>query len=134
MTDSFDKETRSRIMAAIHSKNTLPEVRTFRALRQKGIYFQRHYRGVSGSPDIAVPSSKKAVFIDGDFWHGFRYPLWKKRLNSSFWREKIEHNRRRDKLCHQRLRRKGWKVLRIWEHQLERDFNKTISRVATFLE
>lgn len=134
MADNFDKETRSRIMSAIRSKNTLPEVRTFRALRQRGVYFQRHYKGVSGTPDIAVPSLKKAVFIDGDFWHGFRYPLWKKRLNSRFWKDKIERNRQRDKIYHQRLRRLGWKIMRVWEHQLNKDFNKTICRIASFLE
>ena len=75
MADNLDRETRSRIMSAIRSKNTLPEVRVFRALRQKGLYFQRHYKGVPGSPDIAVPSSRKAVFIDGDFWHGNNWNL-----------------------------------------------------------
>lgn len=131
--DKFDRATRSRIMSAIRSTNTSPELKTFRELAKRKIYFQRHYKRALGSPDIAIPSKKKAVFIDGDFWHGFRYPLWKKRLTNKFWTNKIERNRRRDKLYHARLRRAGWEVLRVWEHQLAQDFRGTINILAVFL-
>ena len=131
--DNLDRKTRSRIMSSIRSKNTSPEVKVFTALRKKGIYFQRHYKRVNGTPDIALPSCKKAIFIDGDFWHGFRYPTWKKRLSSKFWINKIERNRERDKLCHKKLRKMGWKVLRIWEHQVNNHFEKTIDKIIQFL-
>ena len=132
--DKFDKTTRSRIMSAIRSKNTSPEIKTFRELNKRKIYFQRHYKRILGSPDIAIPSKRKAVFIDGDFWHGFRYPLWKKRLSSKFWTNKIERNRGRDKTYHQKLRRMGWQVMRVWEHQLDKDFEKATNRIIEFLE
>jgi len=132
--DKFDKATRSRIMSAIKSKNTSPELKVFRELKKQKVHFQRHYKKALGTPDIAVPSQKKAVFIDGDFWHGFRYPLWKKRLSNKFWTGKIERNRRRDRLYHAKLRRMGWKVIRIWEHQLSGDFKKTIDKIILFLE
>ena len=131
--DKFDKETRSRIMSAIRSKNTSPEKIIFRELRKRKIYFQKHYNKVLGSPDIALPAARRAVFIDGDFWHGFRYPSWKKRLKSKFWRDKIERNRARDKECHRKLRRMGWKVLRVWEHQINIDFKNTVDKVVNFL-
>ena len=131
--DKFDKKTRSRIMAAIKSKNTSPELSVFKELKKRGIYFQRHYRAALGTPDIAVSSCKKAVFIDGDFWHGFRYPIWKKRLSSKFWRNKLERNRERDKLYHSKLCRQGWEVMRVWEHQVEKDFYNTITRITLFL-
>lgn len=131
--DKFDKETRSRIMSAIRSKNTTPELRTFKELRKKGVYFQKHYKKVVGTPDIALPSKKRAVFIDGDFWHGFRYPLWKSRLNSEFWRNKIERNRKRDQVYHRKLRNMGWQVMRVWEHQLDKTFDKTIDKIVRFL-
>ena len=134
MADKFNKETRSKIMAAIRSTNTSPERAVFTELRKQNVYFQRHYRKVLGTPDIAVPSRKLAVFIDGDFWHGFRYPAWKGRLKNSFWRKKIERNRKRDRLYHGKLRKMGWKVLRVWEHQLKNDFTETIDKIIFFLD
>lgn len=134
MADKFDKETRSRIMAAIPSTNTSPERVVFREIRKQNIHFQRHYKKALGTPDLAVPSRKIAVFIDGDFWHGFRYPAWKGRLRNGFWRKKIERNRRRDKLYHGKLRKMGWKVLRVWEHQLKDDFKRTIDKISFFLD
>jgi len=132
--DKFDKKTRSQIMSAIRAKNTSPEKIIFKTLRINGIYFQRHYKKILGTPDIAIPSRKLAVFIDGDFWHGFRFPIWKKRLNSKFWIDKIERNRKRDKLYHRRLRSQGWKILRIWEHQIESCFDLTIKKLFRFLK
>jgi len=132
--DKVDKKTRSRIMSAIRSENTSPEKKVFRAIRKRGIYFQRHYKRALGSPDIAIPSKKKAIFIDGDFWHGFRFPLWKKRLNSNFWLNKIERNRRRDKIYHRKLRNMGWEIMRIWEHQLEKDPDQAIEKAIAFLK
>lgn len=134
MADKFNKETRSRIMAAIRSTNTSPERLVFKELRKRGIYFQRHYKKALGTPDIAIPSRKIAVFIDGDFWHGFRYPIWKKRLKNRFWEKKIERNRERDKLYHGKLRKMGWRVLRVWEHQLKSDFGKIVNGICFFLD
>lgn len=132
--DKFDRATRSRIMSAIKSKNTSPELRTFQELRKRKISFKRHYKKVLGSPDIAIPGQKKALFIDGDFWHGFRYPLWKGRLKTKFWHNKIERNRERDKMYHGKLRHMGWEVMRVWEHQLSKDFDRTINKIAAFLQ
>lgn len=134
MADKFSKAMRSKIMSAIRSANTSPELIVFKELKKMKIHFQRHYKKVIGSPDIACPSRKIAIFIEGDFWHGFRYPAWKRRLKASFWRKKIERNRKRDRLYHVKLRRMGWKVLRIWEHQLKNDFGGTIDKVIFFLD
>lgn len=131
--DIFTKSARSRIMSSIKSKNTLPERKIFEELKGRGIRFRKHYTLACGTPDIAVPKTRKAVFIDGDFWHGFRFPLWKKRL-SKHWRNKIERNRDRDRACHRVLRKEGWKILRIWEHQLNNDFDEIMDSIETFLK
>ena len=130
----IDKSTRSRIMSAIKSKNTSPELKIFQELRKRKIRFLRHYAKLLGSPDIAIPKQKKVLFIDGDFWHGFRYPLWERRLKNEFWHKKIERNRKRDKICHRRLRYMGWQVMRVWEHQINNDFEKTINKISLFLK
>lgn len=132
--DKFGPEVRSRIMAAIKQKNTKVELLVFRELRKRKIYFQTHYRGITGTPDVCLPQKKVAVFIDGDFWHGYRYNVWKKRLNSPYWRAKIERNIARDKRTFNKLRRNGWKVKRVWEHQLLKNFELTMETIVEFLK
>lgn len=131
--DKFSPEVRSRIMASIKQKNTSPEKLVFSALRKQGVYFQKHYRRVIGSPDIAIPKKKIAIFIDGDFWHGYRFPLWKHRLHSEYWVSKIQRNRARDIKTFYTLRRKGWKVLRVWEHEILKDHEKAVDKIIRFL-
>lgn len=89
-----------------------------RELRSKGLKFRRHIRTLPGSPDIVFPKEKVAVFVDGDFWHGWRLPAWEHKL-SKFWRDKLRANRARDQRNFRRLRADGWKVIRIWQHELK---------------
>ena len=70
MVDKVTKEKRSEMMSKIRSSNTKIELAVFKRLKKRGIYFQKHYKKAPGTPDIALPRKKKAVFIDGDFWHG----------------------------------------------------------------
>ncbi len=121
-------------MSRIRPKNTKPEMLVFRELRRRGIYFQKHYKRVAGSPDIALPRKKIAVFIDGDFWHGYRFDSYKDRLPKEYWLGKIEANIKRDKRDRMILKRAGWKVMRVWEHDLSRNkIKKTIDKVLYFL-
>lgn len=106
-------------MASIRSTNTKVERLVFSHLRAQKIYFRRHYRHAPGIPDVAVPHKKLAVFIDGDFWHGRNYNKRTANL-SEYWKAKIAGNLRRDKSNRAALRRAGWKVLRIWESDLNR--------------
>ncbi len=132
--DVFDKEKRSEIMSHIKSKNTKAEMLVFKELRRRGIYFQKHYKKAPGSPDIALPRKKIAVFIDGDFWHGYRFSRYRDRLPKEYWREKIENNIRRDKKNKRILRKCGWKVMRVWEHELKKSiFDKTVKQIIEFL-
>ena len=119
---------RSALMARIRSTNTTPERLLCRALRERGVWFSRHARDLPGRPDIVFRRIRLAVFVDGDFWHGWRFPLWKHKL-SSWWQQKIEKNRQRDQRNFRRLRRMGWTVIRIWEHQIEQDLDKCVRRI-----
>ena len=121
-------------MSKIGSKNTKAELVVFQALRKRKIYFQRHYNKVSGSPDIAIPSKKIAIFIDGDFWHGYKFSERKKGLPKKYWLKKIENNIKRDKVNRSKLRRLGWKVLRIWEHEIKKNPEKSINKIVKFLD
>jgi DNA mismatch endonuclease (patch repair protein) len=132
MADTFTKEERSRIMAKVRSKDTQPEVAFRRMLYRAGVRYRLHYP-VDGKPDIAVPSRKIAVFIDGCFWHGcpkcFRAPASNKR----YWNLKIERNVRRDKAVNRSLKSHGWRVIRAWEHEIKDNPEAVLKRVTASL-
>lgn len=132
--DKFSKAKRSEIMSKIRSRNTKAEIFIFRELRKRGIYFQKHYKRAIGNPDIALPRKKVAIFIDGDFWHGHQFSKLKKRLPKKYWLAKIERNIRRDKTNRAKLKKLGWKVLRVWEHEIKKDSEKVIGKTVRFLK
>jgi DNA mismatch endonuclease, patch repair protein len=134
MTDIFSKEKRSEIMSLIKPKGTKPELLAFKELRRRGIYFQKHYKGAPGSPDIALPRKKKAVLIDGDFWHGYRFNQKKSRLPKKYWRAKIQDNVNRDRKNRIKLRGMGWKVMRVWEHEILKNLANVIDKIELFLQ
>ncbi|MCX5726491.1 MAG: very short patch repair endonuclease [Candidatus Saganbacteria bacterium] len=129
-SDKISKAKRSRLMASIRSKNTLFEI-NFIALIRENITqrFQKHVKSIKGNPDFVFHSARLCVFLDSDFWHGWQYPRWKHLLKSGFWRNKIEANRKRDKKTTNHLKRNGWKVLRIWEHQINSNPLKQIKKI-----
>lgn len=131
--DKFTKEKRSEIMSKIRSQNTKVEKLVFRELRKRKVYFQKHYKKAVGNPDIALPSKKRAVFIDGDFWHGYQFSKLKRRLPKKYWLAKIEKNIKRDKANKAKLRKDGWKVLRIWEHEIKNNPSHALDRIKKFL-
>jgi DNA mismatch endonuclease, patch repair protein len=89
-----------------------------RLLRSSGISgWRRHYR-IAGKPDFAFPRSRLAVFVDGCFWHGCKRCYAAPKNNRRFWAAKLAYNFGRDRLVTRTLRRKGWTVIRLWEHEL----------------
>lgn len=121
MADMYSPEKRSSIMASIRSKNSKAERLVFSYLRSEKIYFQRHYKRALGSPDVALPRKKKAVFIDGDFWHGRQLDrLGQKHGIESFWYKKITANVQRDMKQRTELIAGGWQILIVWESDLLR--------------
>lgn len=127
--DIMSPETRSAVMSRIQGKNTKPELALARGLRAAGLYFTCHPKDLPGRPDIVFRRLQVAVFVDGDFWHGWRFPLWEHKLSPK-WREKITATRERDRRNFRRLRRDGWLVLRLWEHQIEQALKACVTRVV----
>lgn len=130
--DIMSKEKRSALMSRIKGKNTKPERLVMSGLEDRKINFETHAKDLPGRPDIVFRDKHIVVFIDGDFWHGWRFPLWKHKLSPK-WQNKIEATRVRDQRNIRKLRRAGWKVLRIWEHQVEKDTGKCIDRIANLV-
>ena len=115
-------------MQAVKGKGTSLERQMALLLQRKGRRPQKNVAHLPGKPDLAFARHKIAVFVDGDFWHGWRFNQWRDKLGD-YWKQKIERNRARDQRNFQRLRRMGWIVIRIWEHQLKRDPDRCIERV-----
>jgi DNA mismatch endonuclease (patch repair protein) len=126
--DIISPEKRSAVMARIKGKNTGPEQMMAAALAEVGLSWESHVRDLPGRPDFVFRQDKVAVFVDGDFWHGWRFSQWRDKLSEK-WEAKIDGNRRRDLRNCRRLRNMGWKVVRLWEHQVAADIQACVSRV-----
>ena len=131
MTDVFSRKKRSWIMSRIRSKNTSIDRKMRDMLSGMNVRFEM-YPDLFGSPDFQV-GKRVLVFCDGDFWHGYRYAE-KKRPAKKYWREKIEGNMRRDRKVSRRLRRDGWSVLRIWEHDIKKKPEKCMGKILSKLQ
>ncbi|MBU7438595.1 very short patch repair endonuclease [Paraburkholderia fungorum] len=119
--DKVTQSTRSRMMAAVRSRDTAPELRVRSMLHAAGLRFRLHDRSLPGTPDIVLKKHATVIMVNGCFWHGHRCPKGKlpaTRIN--FWSEKQQTNRRRDAEAIRRLRTSGWRVLVIWECQTRR--------------
>ena len=135
MADIFDLGTRSRLMARVKSRdNKATELRLIQIFRAHGITGWRRSFMLPGKPDFVFPRLKIAVFVDGCFWHGCpKHATWPK-TRAAFWRNMIQTNRARDRRVSRALRGRGWKVLRVWEHELtRRNQPRLIRRLSRWL-
>ncbi len=114
--DVHDKETRSRNMRAIKSRDTKPEVKLRKALHRNGLRYRICPKALIGRPDLYFPKYKAAVFVHGCFWHAHNcdfFQLPKSRI--SFWQNKLNLNVRRDIRVIKALQSQKIRVLVIWE-------------------
>jgi DNA mismatch endonuclease (patch repair protein) len=116
-------------MSRIKGKDTGLEMRVRSELHRRGLRFRKNVKDSPGKPDIVLSSARVVVFVDGDFWHGYRFPAWRYKV-SDFWKRKIEANRDRDQRNFRKLRAQGWTVIRIWQHEVERDLGRCLSKVT----
>jgi DNA mismatch endonuclease, patch repair protein len=121
MADVFTPQRRAEIMRRVRSTgNASTEQRLVRLLRAHGITGWRRAAPLVGSPDFVWRLKKLAVLVDGCFWHGCRFHGHTPRSRVAYWRSKLARNKSRDRLVTRALRQRGWRVLRIWEHELQR--------------
>jgi DNA mismatch endonuclease (patch repair protein) len=110
------------------------ELALIRVFRAQGITGWRRHQPVFGKPDFIFPKLRLAVFVDGCFWHGCPRHATKPKNNAVFWRRKLAANQARDRLVTRRLRGIGWRVLRLWEHDLARKrAARLVAKVRRFL-
>jgi DNA mismatch endonuclease (patch repair protein) len=129
MADIFNEAKRKQIMKSIKGKNSKAERTVFAHLNKQKIYYQKHYQSkYKINIDIALPRKKVAIFIDGDFWHGASLnKLIEQRGHEDYWTRKIQRNKERDVYQTRLLLENGWKVLRIWESDINRKKTRDLS-------
>ncbi len=130
MADVYTRAERSALMAKVRGRGNLTtEQALAKLLRAQGWSGWRRQQVVRGRtfagqpfqvrPDFVFPARRLAVFVDGCFWHGCPRHGTRPQGNAAFWRAKFRRNRARDRRDTRRLRRDGWRVLRLWEHELK---------------
>lgn len=127
-------ELRSRIMRAVKSGDTTPELVVRSLAHSMGYRFRLHRNDLPGKPDLVFPRLHKAIFVHGCFWHGHdcargaRVP----KANREYWTKKVARNRERDLKHLEDLAAAGWKSLVIWECDL-RQSNRLCAQIRRFL-
>lgn len=126
----------SKRMANVKLKNGPIETALAKALWHEGYRYRRNFRKLPGSPDIALTKQKVAVFVDGEFWHGYDWDNKKLQLKSNreYWIEKIEENMERDTRNDMLLREMGWTPLHFWEKEAKYDLNKCVCKILSTIE
>lgn len=137
MTDVFTPAERSRVMSAVRSRHTSPELAVRRLATSLGYRYRLHGKNVPGSPDLVFAGLRKVVFVHGCFWHRHRCPRGRSTpaANKKFWLAKFARNVARDAEVAKLLRREGWRSLTIWECGLTpKRLERTAARLKKFLE
>jgi DNA mismatch endonuclease (patch repair protein) len=125
--DRISPDQRSRNMALVGGKNTLPEMTVRRALFAQGFRYRLHRKDLPGRPDIVLPRFRVAVFVHGCFWHGHSCPRGRRpSSNADFWQAKIEGNIARDRQAVADIEAAGWTTRTLWQCRLEDDIAELV--------
>ncbi|MFA5830862.1 MAG: very short patch repair endonuclease [Candidatus Paceibacterota bacterium] len=122
MTDRITKEQRSKNMSAVRSRgNKTTEIELIKQFRRGKITGWRRNQKIFGiRPDFVFWKQRIAIFVHGCFWHGCKKDKTIPKTNRIFWEKKIENNKKRDRISSEILKKNGWKVMKIWEHDLKK--------------
>ncbi len=133
MSDVFSKEKRSDVMSKIRGRgNKDTELELIKIFKQYHITGWRRNRQLLGKPDFTFYTKRVVVFVDGCFWHCCPLHSTMPKNNREFWEKKLNGNKLRDEFVTNELTRKGWLVVRIWEHEL-RDHEAVAKKITTAL-
>lgn len=122
-------------MSHVKLKHGVAETLLAKALWHSGIRYRRNYKALPGSPDIAITKYRIAIFIDGEFWHGFDWQNRKARLqrNKEYWIEKIEENIARDRRNDIKLLDMGWTPIHFWEKEVKKDVDGCAADIISLI-
>ena len=132
----YTTRQRRYTMSRIKGKNSKPELILSKALWSKNIRFRLHDKSLPGRPDIVIKKYKLAIFVDGEFWHGFDWKTNRERIKSNrlFWIAKIVRNMQKDKRVNRALRDMGYTVFRFWSQDVLKKLPTVLNQIELFLE
>ncbi len=132
----YTTKGRSELMAKIKGVNTKPELKLRKALWGMGFRYRKNVKKLPGAPDLVFYKFKLAIFVDGEFWHGYNWEEKRGKIKSNrdFWIPKIERNMQRDRQNRSKLENEGWVVLRFWEREIYKDFDNCIIKICSYLQ
>jgi DNA mismatch endonuclease (patch repair protein) len=130
----YTTKQRSKTMAKIKGSNSKPELLLRKALWKENIRFRIHRKDLPGRPDLVIEKYQLAIFIDGDFWHGYEWQKRKPKTNQAFWFPKIERNIQRDLFVNDSLQVLGYVVMRFWEHEIKKNLSACVNQVKLYIE
>jgi len=134
MADVLTPDQRKYNMSRIKAKNTGPEAKIRKMLSAENIRGYRLHYNLPGKPDMVFIKKRIAIFIDGCFWHKCPVDFQEPETRKEFWMKKIQSNVDRDKKVNAQLKEDGWTVLRFWEHEVRRNSDDVVRRIAETLE
>ncbi|MYL32074.1 DNA mismatch endonuclease Vsr [Pontibacillus yanchengensis] len=134
MAESLTDEQRKKKMGAIKGKETSIERKVSKELWNRGYRFRKNVKNLYGTPDIAIKKYKIVIFLDSCFWHGCEAHGTFPNSNQSFWFNKLSRNKERDEEVNQYYLKKGWHILRIWEHEVNSSVEITVDKIVQFIE
>lgn len=126
---------RSKMMSRIRGKDTKPELKLRKALWTAGFRYRVNSKYLIGKPDVSIKKYKTAIFIDGEFWHGYDWESKKVKIKSNrdFWIPKIERNMQRDREVNAKLAEMGYTIFRFWAKELKDDFEGCLNKIINYL-
>lgn len=130
MADNMTPEQRRMTMSRIRGRDTKVELAIRKELHRRGHRFRVNAAWIAGKPDVVFTRIRLVIFIDGDFWHGWKFESWSDKL-APYWLEKIAGNKARDHRHATLLRSEGWTVMRFWEHDVEKNLAGCIERIES---
>ncbi|WP_304246068.1 very short patch repair endonuclease [Fibrobacter succinogenes] len=126
--------TRSQMMRAVRSEDTVPELRVRKALFRDGFRYRLHCHDLPGSPDLFVLKYGVVVFVNGCFWHqhGCKF-TGRPKSNPDFWNDKFTNNVVRDVKTGWKLSLLGFRTATVWECSIKNDFERTMELLEAFI-
>ncbi len=131
--DIVSVKERGRIMSQIANRDSQIEMLFRKLLWCAGFRYRKNVTSYYGKPDLVLSKYSAVIFVDSCFWHGCKRHCRMPASHQGYWKDKISRNIIRDKKVTQHYRRLGWRVFRVWEHELKRDARAPIAKIRHVL-
>lgn len=132
--DIFSRKKRSEIMSKVRNKDSKIEILFRKEIWEEGFRYRKNPTNYFGKPDLVLKKYKTVIFVDSCFWHGCKRHREFPKTRKKFWENKISGNIKRDKQVNLHYKKTGWKIVRVWEHDVKKNLSKVVRKVTSNLK